>query len=228
MKRFFCMLVIGIFVLGSVLVPLDGQSKQRTKAEKEVLEVLKKFQAGYTARDVAKLDEFMSELFDPEDCLIAGTTSYGPGSMEWSDTMDSMRKLVEYDWKHWDDLKMEVDEARIRVNGNTAWVAFWGTSEGTKVKRGEYDRALKEIVMVIKHCEKDEEEEISLVVMLYVLKKVARYLERYVPSGNEYIYPIRATIVLQKKKGKWLIQLMDFAFPDKDIPDVQVAREEEK
>ena len=44
MKRFFCILVIGIFVLGSVQVPLNGENKQRTKAEQEILDVLKKFQ----------------------------------------------------------------------------------------------------------------------------------------------------------------------------------------
>jgi ketosteroid isomerase-like protein len=218
------MLVIGALMMGGVLLPLNGEEVKRTKAEKEVLEVLQKFQAGYTAKDASKVDEYVAELFDPEDALIAGTISYGPKTREWCEGIEAITHLVKYDWEHWDDLKMLVDEARIRVNGNIAWVAMWGTSEGVKVKEDEYKRALLEFARIIEKNKERKAEGINLAVILHVLKKTSRYLHRYVQEGNEYVYPIRVTIVLKKKKGKWLVQFMDFAFPDDDIPDVMLYR----
>lgn len=227
MKRIFCLLVISALIMGSVLVPLNGEEKaavKRTKAEKEVLEVLKKFQAGYDARDVSKLDEYVADLFDPDDAMIAGTISYGPKTREWCEGIEEIKGLIKYDWEHWDDLKMLVDDARIRVKGKVAWVAMWGTSEAVKDKESEYKRALEEVGRVVEKNKDRKIEGINLLVMMHILKKTSKYLHRYVPAGNEYIYPIRTTIVLEKKKGKWLVQLMDFAFPDDDIPDVRIYR----
>lgn len=227
MKRFFCMLVISALIMGSTLVPLNGEEEvvvKRTKAEKEILEVLRKFQAGYDARDVSKLDEFVAELYDPEDCLVVGTGTYGPKTKEWSKNTDLIKKLIKFDWEHWDDLKMKVEEARIRVSGNVAWVAMWGTSEAIKDKKKEYDRMLGVFSRVIEQSKKVNTKEMSLAAMLYILKKSAKYLERYAPEGDEYIFPIRVTAVLKKKKGKWLFQLMNYAFPIKDIPNIRIYR----
>lgn len=222
MKRIFCMLVISALIMGSALVPLNGEEVKRTKAEKQVLEILKKFQAGYDTRDVSKLDEYVSAIFDPDDCCIAGTISSGPGTREWCEGIDEVKKLVKFDWEQWDDLKLKVDESRIRVNGNTAWAAMWGISHAVKEKKPEYDRCLAMVARVIEMTKNDKTEEMSLSVMLWVLKRVSKYLERYVLEGNEYRYPIRVTMALTKKKGKWLIRFVDFAFPDDDIPDVML------
>ena len=224
MKRTFCMLMIGALIMCGLSVFLKGEEVKRTKAEEEVLEVLRKYQAGYDARDVSKLDEFVAELFDPDDCLIVGTGTTGPKTKEWSQGTALIKKLIKFDWEHWDDLKMKIEKARIRVSGDVAWAAMWGTSEGIKDKKKEYDRMLNFFSRVIEHSKKQDNKETTLAMMLLILKKAAVYLERYVPEGDEFIFPIRVTAVLKKKKGKWLFQLMNYSFPIKDIPNIRTYR----
>jgi hypothetical protein len=227
MKQVFKLLTLGILVFVLVAIPLNAKGKKVEKQEQEILEVLRKFQAGYTERDTSKLDKYMDEIFDPDDCLAIGTSTYGPGTGDWSEGIDEVEELVKFDWLYWGNLKMKIEEARIQINGNTAWVAMWGTSEGRRVKKDKYDRTLEEITLAIKLKKEGKSKRTPLDVLLWSNQYISRILYE-LERDDYFIHPLRITAVLVKKKGKWLIRLIDFAFPSLGMPDVRTIKNGDK
>jgi hypothetical protein len=60
-----------------------GKTNVGNQHNLDVLAVLHKFQAGYSKRDVSKIDEYVRDIFDPEDVLIIGTGASKLGEGEW-------------------------------------------------------------------------------------------------------------------------------------------------
>jgi hypothetical protein len=87
----------------------------------EVIEQLEKFQGGYTARDLERVDSFMTALFSQENLLVLGTMPdeifIGPRDVS---------KLIYSDWNAWGDVVFLVDTAHISSAGNVAWISTIG------------------------------------------------------------------------------------------------------
>src|SRR5512137_1053372 len=96
-----------------------------------VLVVLRRFQDGYSARDVEALNDFMQLFADGAE--LVGTSGMTPGGEEWCLGRDSIRGLVRKDWETWGDVLLDLDRATIHVRETTAWVAVPGVVRG----RGE-------------------------------------------------------------------------------------------
>jgi len=62
-----------------------------------------------------------------EDVCIIGTAAVHPGGYEWCTGIEEVKKLISDDWKIWGDLRVDIDNASISINENTAWVALKGT-----------------------------------------------------------------------------------------------------
>jgi hypothetical protein len=90
----------------------------------EVLALLRRFQEGYTRRDVRALDDFM-QLF-AEGAELIGTSAVTPGVEEWCLGRDSIRELIKEDWETWGDVLLDLGRATTDVRGETAWVAVPG------------------------------------------------------------------------------------------------------
>lgn len=230
MRQICCMLLSGALVLGSAAVPLNGGNRGETEKVQEVFDVLKKFEAGYLARDLSKVDAFCDELFDKEDSIIMGTSGFGVGRGEWFEGHAAVKKIIDHDWRNWDDIKLKVTKSGIRVEGNTAWAVILGTAESRKVKEKEYERVLRSIYRTIEANREDTSEGIDLEVLLWVSHFSSRMLFEFVPhKGDEYIYPLRITAVLVKKKDRWQFRLVSYTFPVYGgIPDFKITREEKE
>jgi hypothetical protein len=226
MKRIQSFVLFGMLVLLVFVVSGNAKVEGTEKQKQEVMEVLKKFQAGYTARDVSKVDEYVNDLFDSEDIFVIGTSAYKPGNFEWCEDIKAVKKVIESDWKNWGNLKLKIENARIRIEGNIAWVAILGVSEERNVKKNSYDRAIKSIARTIELNKDDKSEGISREIMFWILQYTSRQLSEYEQGGDEFIYPLRITAVLVKKKGKWMFRQMNFAFPVTVIPDVRIPKED--
>ena len=223
MKRILSLVLLGILALVTAAVPGDAKVKGIEKQKQEVMEVLKKFQAGYTARDVSKLNDYVNELFDPENVLIIGTSSYGPKKGEWCDDIKAVKDILTIDWKYWDDLILKVEDARVMIHENTAWVVMWGTSESKREKKEIYDWAVDAITKKIEQSKDDKTEERTRKIMFWVAQHSIRWLLEYEKGGEKIVYPIRISAVLTKKKNKkWMFRQMDFAFPTQTVPDVRL------
>ena len=87
----------------------------------EIIDQLRKFQVGYSKRDIGQVDAFMQSLYSMENILILGTM---PG--EIYSGYERATSLVKSDWESWGDCKFSIDSANISSSGNTAWFSARG------------------------------------------------------------------------------------------------------
>jgi hypothetical protein len=90
----------------------------------DVLALLRRFQDGYSARDVKALDGFMQLFADGAE--LVGTSGVTAGGEEWCLGLGAIRELVRKDWEEWGDVLLDLDRATIRVREETAWAAVPG------------------------------------------------------------------------------------------------------
>jgi len=90
----------------------------------EIISQLQLFQEGYTARDTARIGEYMDSLFSKENILILGTMpkEIYSGFVEATD-------LVASDWLYWGDVKLLMEKSNVSSKGNIAWVSMIGYVE---------------------------------------------------------------------------------------------------
>ncbi len=93
-------------------------------ARKAIILQLKKFQDGYSRRDLKEIDTFMQSLYSRENILILGTM---PNEVYIG--YEAASQLVKSDWESWGDCRFDIDSANISVSGNTAWFATRGLVE---------------------------------------------------------------------------------------------------
>lgn len=98
----------------------------------EIRATLQKFRDGHTARDAARLDDFM-QLFAPNDEIeMIGIGAAKRAATEWFEGHSRIREIVENDWRYWGNVKLDVDGAKITTNGDTAWLSTTGTVTQTQ------------------------------------------------------------------------------------------------
>ncbi|MFC2136473.1 nuclear transport factor 2 family protein [Bacteroidota bacterium] len=86
----------------------------------EIIQLLTKFQNGYTKRDTTQLKPFMEELF-AENILILGTMP-----QEVCAGRKEARRLVYWDWRGWGDCTFRVKDANVSSFENVAWISTIG------------------------------------------------------------------------------------------------------
>jgi hypothetical protein len=199
-----------IGLLAIIVFNACGQTIADNPQNQDVLAVLKRFQAGYDNRDIPKVDEYVRDLFD-SDVLVIGTRAYASGDGEWCEGIEKVKELVAWDWQYWDDLRMETEKARIRIDGNTAWVAFWGTLVSLQTKEKGYSVGMKNILKRQKENKYKENPREFFLWLSNYSSRVVWDFER--TGGEEFIHPIRITAVLYNRNGKWLFKQMHFSYP---------------
>jgi len=85
--------------------PAFGRLKPRLEMNNQnisdVRTVLQKFQDGYAARDLARLDEFM-QLFVQDDSIeMIGIGAAKRAANEWFEGLARVREIIESDWRYW-------------------------------------------------------------------------------------------------------------------------------
>ena len=65
-----------------------------------VRSTLQKFQDGYTARDVTKLDEFMQLFVQDESIEMIGVGASKRAADEWFEELARIREIVDGDWTY--------------------------------------------------------------------------------------------------------------------------------
>ena len=92
----------------------------------EVRATLQQFQEGYTARDVAKLDEFMTLFAPDEDIELIGIGAAKRAATEWFVGRAAIRDIVEGDWTYWGNVELEVAGRESHGRGEGAWLSTMG------------------------------------------------------------------------------------------------------
>jgi len=175
----------------------------------EVRQVLQRFRDAYISRDIAKLDEFMKLFVVGNEAELIGIGASARGGLEWFQGAERIHEIIESDWKYWGDVRLEVEEAKITVKGDVAWLSTVGA------------------VIQTDHIQTDKVTEFSLGQMKELLDNetispkarlveathfgVRRWREREKPTG--YPWPFVFTAVLEKQEGQWRFHTIHWSMP---------------
>jgi len=184
-------------------------------AFEEVRAALERFQQGYTQRKIEDLDAFM-ELFAPEaDVELIGTGGIDPGGEEWCLNRKSIRQLVEDDWNYWGDVRLNIDQARIRLEGSAAWLSCPGTVTRSVNPVQTYQNFLDSIPALTGDKESSAQQKV------FLLTQIASSVLYQAQLGPLYIWPFRFTAVLVRRAKQWRFHQVQFSFPTTHFPDVR-------
>jgi ketosteroid isomerase-like protein len=190
--------------------------QQHGPEQAQVLLALERFQEGYTRRDVARLDRFMDLFADDAAVECLGTGGVFPGEEEWCLGREAIRTLIQSDWETWGDLELDVDEARIHVLGDVAWLSASGVVTDDETREQSLADSLARMRWLL-----DQDLPADNTLSTIVREATGTLLE--LQQGTTYIWPLRFTAVLVKKEGRWKFHQMQFSFPTVGLPDVRLA-----
>ena len=178
--------------------------------EKEVVAVrdtLRQFQAGYSAREASRLDEFM-QLFAGDDGIeMIGIGASQRHANEWFEGPARIREIVESDWLYWGDVRLDVEGARITVHGNVAWLS----TTGTVTQTAAFDTAIEFHLNDMKAIFNREGLSADEKLMEATHYGIRRLRER--SKGLGYSWPFTFTAVLVKEAEYWRFHTLHWAMP---------------
>ena len=175
--------------------------------EAGVREALIRFQAGYSDRDTANLEAFMQLFVDSEQIEMIGVGACRRGGPEWFQGIECIREIVESDWKYWGEVRLNVDGAKITVNGDTAWV----TTDGELLNASTFEDALPFYVGMMKELLEEEAHTLQMRVMDATFFGMSRL--RDMQRGRGYANPFTFSAVLVQDNGGWRFHTIHWAFP---------------
>jgi len=190
----------------------------------EIREVLRKFQDGYTKRDIGIIDQYMDELFAKGDEIVIMGTSNGEFCLGYEES----KELVKSDWEYWMDVRIDTENARIFTEGNVGWISAQGT---LKYKFETSDEKFDSYLNFVKihFDEKDELDKLPPKKKLTNINMVlSHFMQSRTPAKRQYLWPIRLTGLLTKENGKWKFKYMQFSLPRAQAyPDMKLSSREE-
>jgi ketosteroid isomerase-like protein len=154
---------------------------------------------------------FTEKFVDDSDSMIVGT-----GQQEWIVGPDAIKKLVENDWKEWQDLTIDIENAHIHREGNIAWVTTKATCMITYTMEQISEFFMNMIKSTLGNPEQTKTEKL---VWVNQISSRLLYEEK---QGNTLKFALRLSIVLVKRSDKWKIHQMHFSFPNVLFPDGRI------
>lgn len=179
----------------------------------EIRLLMRRFQDGYTKRDLTQVDSFM-ELF-MEDAEVIGTNGIKPDSGEWYMDRASARELVEGDWRGWGDVRLDFDSMSVHSLGNVGWIAANATVSQT-IGAENYDSYLQFVKTFIDDPKLSAEQK-----LLHILRGGTNTVYE-LRRGEKFVWALRLTAVIVHEEGGWKFAQMNFSFPTIYFPDVRL------
>ena len=181
---------------------------QNQPDKKAVRSVLEKFQAAYTARDLSKIDQFMTLLDaqDPEIELI-GIGAFERGGQEWFIGQEAIREIIQSDWKYWGDVNLDVNGAQIHVLGDTAWL----TTTGSITQTTTHDKALPFYLEQMKELLENDQADNDAKLLEATHFGMRRLRERLKGMGHQW--PFVFSAILVRRDGSWKFHTIHWSMP---------------
>lgn len=173
----------------------------------EIRATLQKFQDGYTARDVTKLDEFMQLFVQDESIEMIGVGASERAANEWFEGLARIREIIEGDWTYWGDVKLDVAGAKITVQGEAAWFSTTGTVTQTQVFDTAIEFHLNDMKAIFEQKGLSADEKL----MEATHYGMRRLRER--SKGIGHRWPFTFTAVLVKVEASWRFHTIHWAMP---------------
>jgi hypothetical protein len=169
--------------------------------------VLQAFQDGYTARDLAGLDDFMRLFVQDDSIEMIGIGASKRAATEWFEGRDRIREIVKNDWEYWGDVRLDVAGAKITVQGDASWLSTTGTVTQTSV----FDKAIEFHLNDMKAILEREDLSTDEKLMEATHYGMRRVRERSKGVGHCWLFTF--TAVLVKQAGEWRFHTLHWAMP---------------
>lgn len=210
-----------IFLFSFILFSQETLSDHEMK--EEVFQFLQKFQDGYSNRDVSRIKEWVDDLMT-EDVYIMGTNAVYPNTGEWQVGRDKAIELFSNDWNRWGVLEADIEHADILIlNKNVALVAMSATV--TKSIKNGFGRSNEEnmerCLQRLADLEKNESKSTRLKLFSAIWD--AGMVLKHTELGETFIWPIRISMVLIKKEGKWKMTQTHYSYPMSGYPPIRIV-----
>jgi hypothetical protein len=180
---------------------------QADTAAEEVRDTLRRFQAGYTSRDLSQLDAFM-DLFAPEGVPeLIGIGASVRGGNEWFEGLDAIREIIQSDWTYWGDVWIDVEGTRISAVGDVAWLSTTGTLAQTDT----HDQALPFYLQQMKELLENEDWDADEKLVEATHFGMRRLRERL--KGKGHTWPFVLTAVLVRTEDRWQFHTIHWSMP---------------
>lgn len=181
--------------------------------KQNIRELLNAFQDGYAKRDVKNLEKFM-ELFTP-DVEIIGTNGVKPGIEEWYLDQVSAKSMIKSDWETWGDLKLDLENASIKVNETIGWIAAYATLTKTigSENYASFLEFTREFILDSKLSPQ--------LTLEYILRGGTNTIFE-LTQGENFVWPLRFTSIVTKFENVWRFCQIHFSYPTIYFPDVRI------
>ncbi len=177
------------------------------QAIEAVRAVLQHFQDGYRARDVTKLDEFMTLFAPDEDIELIGVGAVKRAANEWFIGPAAIRDIIEGDWTYWGNVELDVARAQIHVRGEAAWLS----TTGAVVQTQAFDKALPQYLQQMKAILENDEFDPDSQLIEATHFGLRRLRERLKSVG--YAWPFTFVAVLIKSGEAWRFHTIHWSMP---------------
>ncbi|WP_291578441.1 nuclear transport factor 2 family protein [Clostridium sp. UBA6640] len=182
-----------------------------TEDHRDIRELLRQFQIGYTERDVEKAETFMEELF----IIGEETCALGTSTEELFLGSEEVKTLIRDDWEYWGDFNMDWERAHISVKDEVAWFATTASVKHTFEDTPErYDSYVNFIKNKAEETGLTSKEKIAFINWVLALTYHQRLDEK-----REYLWPVCLSGVLLKQENKWKFTHLQFSIPKANFPD---------
>ncbi|WBW94927.1 hypothetical protein [Oceanirhabdus sp. W0125-5] len=189
---------------------------------KEIMEVLYKFQKGYTERNLKNAEAYTEELFTRDaDLRVMGTS---PGEVCLG--FDEVKELIEGDWEYWGDVCCDLNNPIIMNLGeDIAFVALKGSVKLELNFDIEKLESHKEFIFdQINFDNLDSRELKSKTILLNWI--LTQWGISNVEKSEQYL-PVIITGLLKKYENRWKFKQMQFSISTLNVPDYLYMREDE-
>jgi hypothetical protein len=169
--------------------------------------LLQAFQAGYSARDLNKVDEFM-DLFHSSDRIeLIGISAAERGGREWFVGRKAVREIILSDWEFWGEVNFDIGDAQINIKDQVAWV----TMTGKLIQTGTHEAAMSQYLDQMKALLRGDSEDPEEDMLEAVHFGIRRLWER--AKGPGFAWPFVLTAVLLKEDGVWRFHTIHWSMP---------------
>ena len=221
MKRIFPFFMVLLILFSSIVN--SRSHKPDPKERMKIIAFLNRFQEGYSTRDLSKLKQWAEALMT-KDVIIIGTNAIYPDTGEWQTGINKAIELFANDWKRWGVLEADVKNADIKIfNDQVALVALTATVTKSiengfgRSNEKNMTRCLKRLSNLVN--DKTKSTRIKLFTAIWDVGTVLKNTE----LGETFVWPIRISMVLVKKKGKWKMIQTHFSYPMSGYPPVRIV-----
>jgi hypothetical protein len=138
---------------------------------------------------------------------LIGVGAAKRGGPEWFQGLAAIREIIEGDWTYWGDVRINLEEAKITVQGDAAWLS----TTGDLISNQEYDKALPFYLNTMKELLDKEDLSLDARVAEATQFGVNRLRDRIYGVGHAW--PFTFTAVLVRADGNWRFHTIHWSFP---------------